>query len=294
MYFYLDKKELIDNRGIRCLYTSDNPISVPEKQAIIKIWEKKLNRKDIELIEFAGDNLPNKLAYNADLDKVEEILPAVESRAFAMHQEEKIEENPFEEGETGELYHYLSKKIAIEEGRAETFGTFTRKLKDHNSYYNGTAILYTGDTLPHYVTYLEDVDSIREATREERYFRGQLKLGTNEVIIDGKIEQYDTIYQKIVKNKIVDKTREELIEDNVITLETEKEKARAEREKVFNALDLYDKAVLRGDIQENAEGKASRDEFRQAWLELPNNYVDINTPIEELYPTLPAIIAYFA
>lgn len=293
MYFYLDKKELIDNGGIRCLYTSDNPISTPEKQAIIKIWEKKLNRKDIELIEFAGDNLPNKLAYNADLDKVEEILPAVESRTFAM-QQEKIEENPFEEGETGELYHYLSKKIAIEEGRAETFGTFSRKLKDHYNYYNGTAILYIGDTLPHYVTYLEDVDSIREATREERYFRGQLKLEANEVIIDGKIISYDTYSQKVVDNEIVEKTREDFIQEGLITLETEKEKARAEREKAFNALDLYDKAVLRGDIQESLEGKNSRDEFRQAWLDLPNTYTDLSIEIESLYPVLPSIIAYFA
>ena len=59
-------------------------------------------------------------------------------------------------------------------------------------------------------------------------------------------------------------------------------------------MDLYDKAVLRGDIQESEEGKATRDTFRLAWLELPNNYTDLNTPIEELYPVLPAIIAYFA
>ena len=103
-----------------------------------------------------------------------------------------------------------------------------------------------------------------------------------------------TLIAKIVDGNIVEKTREDYIQEGLITLETEKEKARMEREKVFTALDLYDKAVLRGDIQESAEGKRARDEFRQAWLDLPNSYTDLSTPIEELYPVLPAIIAYFA
>lgn len=295
MYFYLDKKELIDNNGIRCLYTSNDPISELEKQEIIKYWEKKLNRKDISLIEFIGENLPNKLEYNAELNKVEEILPPIQPRNFAMQRKEKIEEDPFEEGEDGQLYHYFNKEIAIKYGRTETFGTFTRKLKDHDKYYGGKALLYVGDTLPYYITYLEEEGIIREATREEKYLRGQYKLEKNELFTDeGKIEQYDTIYQKIVENKIVNKSRIELIEDNVITLETEKAKARAEREKAFNALDLYDKAVLRGDIQESLEGKNSRDEFRQAWLDLPNTYTDLSIEIESLYPVLPSIIAYFA
>lgn len=92
----------------------------------------------------------------------------------------------------------------------------------------------------------------------------------------------------------MEKTREDYIQEGLITLETEKEKARMEREKVFNALDLYDKAILRGDIQESVEGKKARDEFRQDWLDLPNSYTDLSTPIEELYPILPSIIAYFA
>ena len=119
-------------------------------------------------------------------------------------------------------------------------------------------------------------------------------MAENELLIDGKITSYDPYSQKIIDGVIVEKTREDYIAEGIITLETEKEKARMEREKVFNALDLYDKAVLRGDIEESVEGKAARDSFREAWLELPNNYTDINTPIEELYPILPSIIAYFA
>ena len=120
------------------------------------------------------------------------------------------------------------------------------------------------------------------------------ELAENEYLVGDKIATYDTIYEYIDEQGIKQtKTREQLIKEKVITLETEKEKARREREKAFEALDLYDKAVLRGDIIESEEGKKARDEFRTAWLELPNNYTDITVPIEELYPETPKIIKYF-
>ncbi|MCF2673385.1 hypothetical protein [Fusobacterium varium] len=118
-------------------------------------------------------------------------------------------------------------------------------------------------------------------------------MAENEFLKDGKIISYDPYSQKVVDGAIVEKTREDYINEGLITLETEKEKARAERKKVFSALDLYDKAVLRGDIEESREEKLARDYFRKAWLELPNNYTDLSTPIEELYPIQPVIITYF-
>lgn len=108
------------------------------------------------------------------------------------------------------------------------------------------------------------------------------------------IESYDIQYEYIDKNGIKQtKTRGQLIKEKIITLDTEKEKARYKREKAFEALGLYDKAVLRGDIIESEEGKIARDKFRKAWLELPNTYSDITIPIEGLYPEMPKIIEYF-
>lgn len=190
-------------------------------------------------------------------------------------------------------YIYISREQA-KQGVSCVFAVKDAPVQNMAEYFEGKACLYVGEDLPHFITYLPELDTIREATEEEKLERNQRKLSENELLIDGKIVSYDTYSQKIVNGNIVEKTREDYIQEGIITLETEKEKARAEREKIFNALDLYDKAVLRGDIQENVEGKATRDSFRKAWLELPNNYVDINTPIEELYPVLPAIIAYFA
>lgn len=190
-------------------------------------------------------------------------------------------------------YIYISREQA-KKGVSCVFAVMDEPIKNMAEHFEGKACLYVGEDLPHFITYLPELDTIREATEEEKLQRNQRSLSENELLIDGKIVSYDTYRQKIVDGNIVEKTRDDYIQEGIITLETEKAKARAERENIFNALDLYDKAVLRGDIEESPEGKEARDTFRQAWLELPNNYTDINTPIEELYPTLLAIIAYFA
>lgn len=190
-------------------------------------------------------------------------------------------------------YIYISREQA-KKGVSCVFMVSDTPVNNMAEYFEGKACLYVGEDLPHFITYLPEADTIREATEEEKLERNQRKLAENELLKDGKIISYDPYSQKVIDGNIVEKTREDYIQEGLITLETEKEKARMEREKVFNALDLYDKAVLRGDIEESVEGKAARDSFREAWLELPNNYVDINTPIEELYPILPSIIAYFA
>ncbi|WP_306583700.1 hypothetical protein [Fusobacterium ulcerans] len=190
-------------------------------------------------------------------------------------------------------YIYISREQA-KKGVSCVFMVSDTPVNNMAEYFEGKACLYEGEDLPHFITYLPEADTIREATEEEKLERNQRKLAENELLKDGKIISYDPYSQKVIDGNIVEKTREDYIQEGLITLETEKEKARMEREKVFNALDLYDKAVLRGDIEESVEGKAARDSFREAWLELPNNYADLSTPIEELYPVLPAIIAYFA
>ena len=139
----------------------------------------------------------------------------------------------------------------------------------------------------------DGVQFVREMTDKEKVEFKFRSLTDGEAIIDDKIIQYNTIEEKIEDGKIVKKTRDEMIRDKHITLDTEAEKARAERNKVFRALDLYDKAVLRGDITETQEMKEARDKFRHNWLELPNKYSDITVPIEELYPEIPATIQYF-
>lgn len=189
-------------------------------------------------------------------------------------------------------WHYICKEHA-KLGITLSFGSFDEPVENWEEYFENRAIEVHGDT-PHFITYVEETNSIREATEEEKLARNQRILNENEFLDNnGNIKYYDTNTQKIVNNEIIDKTREDLIKENKITLDSEKNKARMERDKQLKALDLYDKAVLRGDIEETEDMKKERDMFRKSWLELPNSYEDINTSIEELYPRKPSTIAYF-
>lgn len=190
------------------------------------------------------------------------------------------------------MYIYLDREKA-KEGITLVYGVFEERKEDYKEFYEQKALEYEGNNLPHFITYIVEEDSIREATEEEKLERGQRQLAPNEILKNGKIISYDIATQKIVNNEIIDKTREDYIVEGIITLESEKEKARMEREKQLRALDLYDKAVLRGDIKETEDMKKERDKFRKAWLEIPNNYDDINIPIEELYPMPIESIVYF-
>ncbi|MGL4567334.1 MAG: hypothetical protein ACRCU6_02255 [Fusobacteriaceae bacterium] len=190
------------------------------------------------------------------------------------------------------MFIYLDREKA-KEGISLVYFVSESRKNDYETYFEGQALEYEGNNLPHFITYISDKDTIREATEEEKLKRGERGLFENEILKNGKIISYDINTQKIVNNEIIDKTREDYITEGIITLESEKEKARTEREKQLRALDLYDKAVLRGDIKETEEMKQERDKFRKDWLEIPNNYDDINIPIEELYPMPIESIVYF-
>lgn len=189
-------------------------------------------------------------------------------------------------------WHYICKEHA-KQGVVLSFATFDEPVENYEQYFDNRAVEVHGD-VPHFITYIEETNSIREATEEEKLARNQRILNENEFLDNnGKIKSYDINTQKIVDNKVIDKTREDLIKENKITLDSEKNKARMERDKQLKVLDLYDKAVLRGDLEETKEMKEERDIFRKKWLQLPNLYEDILTPIENLYPEQPSIIGYF-
>lgn len=189
-------------------------------------------------------------------------------------------------------YIYISKEEA-KKGVTLVYAVTEEPIQNMDEYFEKKACLFIGQDLPHFITYLENENTVREATEEEKLERGQRQLSQNEILRNGKIISYDMNTQKVVNDEIIDKIREDYISEGTITLDSEKEKARIEREKQLRALDLYDKAVLRGDIKETEEMKKERDEFRKSWLEIPNNYDDINIPIEEFYPMPIESILYF-
>lgn len=189
-------------------------------------------------------------------------------------------------------YIYLDRENA-KKGVTLVYLVSEEKREDYEEYFEGKAVEFIGEDVPHFISYEEEIDSIREATEEEKLLRGQRQLYGNEVLIEGKIVEYDSYNQKVVNEVIVDKTRDDFIEEGLITLERERGTARYQRNKEFNALDILDAKVAVGRDVLTAEEKAEIDTWYATWKEVPNKYTDIKVPIEESYPERPFKVDYY-
>jgi len=189
-------------------------------------------------------------------------------------------------------YIYIDRESA-EKGVTLVYLVSEEKKEDYEEYFEGKAIEFTGQDIPHFIFYEEGTDNIREAAEEEKLVRGQRQLYDNEVLIEGKITEYDPYNQKVVDGAIVDKTRDDFIEEGIITLESERETARYQREREFNALDILDAKVAVGRDTLTAEEKGKIDTWYDIWKGIPNNYIDIKASIEESYPERPFKVGYY-
>lgn len=147
------------------------------------------------------------------------------------------------------MYIYLDREEA-KKGFALVLGVSETKTEDYKNHYEGRAIEYVGDDIPHYITYDEVTDTIREATELEKAERGQLVLEENQVIINNQIITYDLNFQKVVDGKVVNKTLKELVETNILTIEEVK-------------------------IKKMEELKRKRDEFINSALELDGYFIQV-------------------
>ncbi|WP_294064631.1 hypothetical protein [uncultured Fusobacterium sp.] len=291
MLFYLDK-ELAKQGIAKCIAVSETLIDKQELE------ERKLCFNVKEILIFEGNDIPHKFKFNENLDNIEEFIEVEEQSALFTEDKalQTESESDFDESisiDINKQYFYIDKEYADQNFQSQIIAVFQKPLKNPAKYFNKEVYCHIGKDIPFYITI--EKDKIREATEFEKYQRKQRVLEENEYISDNQILTYDTTFEYIDHQGVKQtKTRKQLVDEKIITLESEKEKARSEREKVLQALDLYDKAVLRGDIVETPEGKISRDNYRTAWLELPNNYVDVMISIETLYPIAPAAIKYFA
>lgn len=147
------------------------------------------------------------------------------------------------------MYIYLDREEA-KKGFTLVLGASETKIENYKNHYEGRAIEYVGDDIPHYITYDEVTDTIREATELEKVERGQLVLEENQVIINNQIITYDLNFQKVVDGKVVNKTLKELVETNILTIEEVKTKKMEEL-------------------------KRKRDEFINSYLELDGYFIQV-------------------
>lgn len=191
------------------------------------------------------------------------------------------------------MKHFYLDREKAKEGVTLVFLVSEERREDYKEYFEGAAIEFTGKDIPHFITYQEETNTIREATEEEKLRRGQRPLYDNEVVINGKITEYNPSTQKVVEGVIIEKTRKDYISEGLVTLESEKDKARSRRERELNALDILDAKVAVGRDVLTAEEKREVDTWYETWKNIPNNYSDIEVPIEELYPERPSKINYY-
>ncbi|UUV18058.1 hypothetical protein NRK67_12270 [Fusobacteria bacterium ZRK30] len=190
-------------------------------------------------------------------------------------------------------YIYLDREKA-KEGVSLVYEVSETKIENYEEYFEGNAVEFYGEDLPHFITYLEETDSIREATEEEKLKRGDRVLNDGEVLMNGKIVSYDSYSQKIVDDQIVEKTRQDYITEGEITLESEKEKARTQREKEYAAYHKLANNIFMG-IEEalTEDDSANIKVWHKAWKDVPGNYTNINIPIEGMYPKRSDRINYY-
>lgn len=178
------------------------------------------------------------------------------------------------------MYIYLDREEA-KKGFALVLGASETKIEDYKNHYEGRAIEYVGDDIPHYITFDETTDTIREATETEKLERNQITLEDNQVIIDNQIYTYDKKYQKVVDNKIIDKTLKELLEENIMTLE----EAKHQKRRVFRQV-LLDKLYADFEYQGKVFQMGEADELNflrvKSALDIVTNSNDTNTIINAI------------
>ena len=130
------------------------------------------------------------------------------------------------------MFYYIDKIEAIK-GNSLILATHSDRLKNFKEVLGENAIEYNGNSLPFYITYDEKTNIIREATEVEKVKRGHLKLEDNQIVINNQIITYDKKYQKIVEDKVVNKSLKELIDENIITFEEAKHQKRRGFRQVF-------------------------------------------------------------
>lgn len=91
-----------------------------------------------------------------------------------------------------EKYIYLSKEEA-KKGIALVYEVTDKALSENEikNKYENRCCLYIGEDLPHYITYVEDGNTVREATEEEKLERGDRGLYAGEIYVNGRIERIE-------------------------------------------------------------------------------------------------------
>ena len=178
------------------------------------------------------------------------------------------------------MFYYIDKIEAIK-GNSLILATRNDRLKDFKEVLGENAIEYNGNSLPFYITYDEKTNTIRESTDVEKVKRGQLKLEDNQIVINNQIITYDKKYQKIVEDKVVNKSLKELIDENIITFEEAKHQKRREFREVLLSK-IYADFEYQGKVFQMGEADELNFLRVKSALDIVTNSNDTNTIINAI------------
>ncbi len=178
------------------------------------------------------------------------------------------------------MFYYIDKIEAIK-GNSLILATRNDRLKNFKEVLGENAIEYNGNSLPFYITYDEKTNTIREATEVEKVKRGQLKLEDNQTVINNQIITYDKKYQKIVDDKVVNKSLKELIDENIITFEEAKHQKRREFREVLLSK-IYADFEYQGKVFQMGEADELNFLRVKSALDIVTNSNDTNTIINAI------------
>lgn len=169
-YFILDKQYAKEGVS-RCIGIFKNEPTQQDIEQCISQYGAE------ETIVYVGEDIPHYFTYIEQTNSIKEIKKETQPEIIQPNTttvEEKIFDDKLLEKEN-EYYFYITKSIAEKDGISCVRAATKQKILNTEKYFGDTdVIMSVGDNVSYYVTV--DGETFREATKIERYKRGQYKL----------------------------------------------------------------------------------------------------------------------
>ena len=190
MFYYLDKKEILENHLPKMYYKSEKPLNKEEIEELLK--QCKENFGNITLIEYEADYLPSYL-YIDEQGKVKEYIPiSTFAEERLLNKAEAISKEDIFGEEDNNNYVYIDKEECLKNySPCVCRVSKGKRLLNYKELYDGNVLEYIGKDmadLPNEVIYDSTTDLVRGMTEYEKVKYKKRELTENEVILEKKKE----------------------------------------------------------------------------------------------------------
>lgn len=190
MFYYLDKKEILENHLPKMYYKSEKPLNKEEIEELLK--QCKENFGDITLIEYEADYLPSYL-YIDEQGKVKEYIPvSTFAEERLLDETETISKEDIFGEEDNNNYVYIDKEECLKNySPCVCRVSRGRRILNYKELYDGKVLEYMGKDmadLPNEVIYDSETDLVRGMTEYEKVKHKKRELAENEVVLEKKKE----------------------------------------------------------------------------------------------------------